>query len=184
MISVITASIPSRTAMLAECMASVARQSLRPLEHIVAVDHARYGSAATRNAALGGVRGDWTAVVDDDDLLWTEHLARLSTLTEKADIVYSWCEVAGKSWNPNSDFNAERLRNGNYIPATSLIRTKFLRKLKGWRDSADSPGGLEDWDLWLRALDAGGRFVCLPEITWTYRFHGGNKSVRGEVGAE
>lgn len=170
--------------MLAECMASVAGQSLRPLEHIVAIDHARYGSAATRNAALGGVRSEWTAVVDDDDLLWPDHLAKLSGLTEKADIVYSFCEVTGKNWSPNADFDPERLRSSNYIPVTSLIRTKLLRKLKGWRDSADSPGGLEDWGLWLRALDAGARFVCLPEVTWTYRFHGGNKSVRGEVGAE
>jgi len=27
----------------------------------------------------------------------------------------------------------------------------------------------EDHDLWVRALDAGARFRCIPEVTWTYR---------------
>lgn len=183
MISVVTASIPSRTAMLAECVASVSAQTLPPLEHLIGIDHARWGSAAMRNTLLAGARGEWIAVLDDDDLLWGEHLAKLRAVSD-ADIVYSFCEVVGKEWNPNSPFDENRLRSGNYIPATSLIRTELLRSLNGWRDSANCQDGLEDWDLWLRALDAGARFVCLPEITWTYRFHGGNKSVRGEVGAQ
>jgi hypothetical protein len=31
----------------------------------------------------------------------------------------------------------------------------------------------------LRALEVSATFKCVPEITWTYRFHGGNHSVTG-----
>jgi hypothetical protein len=27
------------------------------------------------------------------------------------------------------------------------------------------------WDLWVRALDAGARFKCVPAVTWTYRMN-------------
>lgn len=182
MISVITASIPPRQAMLAECMAAVAAQTLPPLEHLVGIDFARWGSSPTRNALVAGARGDWIAVIDDDDLMYPEHLAKLSAITE-ADVVYSFCDVTGKAWNPNGAFDEHRLRGMNYIPITSLIRTDLLRSLGGWRDSSACQGGLEDWDLWIRALDAGARFACVEEVTWLYRFHGGNKSVRGEAEA-
>lgn len=182
-ISVITAAIPSRSAMLAECVASIASQTVAPLEHLIAVDHRRDGSSAARNGLLRAARGDWIAVLDDDDIAHANHLERLVSASDEADIVYTFCRVTGKEWNPNACFDAERLRNMNYIPATALIRTDLLRSLEGWRDSADCQAGQEDWDLWLRALNFGARFVCVPEVTWTYRFHGGNKSVTGEAGA-
>jgi hypothetical protein len=77
------------------------------------------------------------------------------------------------AWNPNAPFDAERLRQGNYIPATTLIRAELCAEL-GWR--ADAQHGFEDWDFWLRALDAGASFACIPEVTWLYRFHGENLS--------
>lgn len=184
MISVITAALPSRSAMLAECVASIAAQTVPPLEHLISVDHARAGSSAMRNAALQAARGEWIAVLDDDDLADPNHLERLLSGSDEADIVYTFCRVIGKDWNPNACYDETRLRSMNYIPATALVRTELLRSLGGWRDSAVCPSQLEDWDFWLRALDAGARFVCIPEVTWTYRFHGGNKSTRGESGAQ
>lgn len=173
MISVITASLPARGAMLAECMASVAAQTHRPLEHLVGVDHAGVGPAALRTRLLAAAGGEWVAIVDDDDLLYPQHLERLLAASAAADIVYPFCEVDGRDWSPNRAFDADALRAGNYIPITALIRTGLARSL-GWREQAAH--GWEDWDFWLRALDVGARFVCLPEVTWRYRFHGGNRS--------
>lgn len=182
MISVITASLPSRAAMLAECVASIAAQTRPPIEHLVGVDHARRGSAATRNILLSASSGTRVAVLDDDDVAYPHHLERLAM--SSADIVYSYCEVEGRSgWSPNEPFDAEALLTRNYIPATTLIRADLLRELGGWRASADSAHGWEDWDLWLRALAAGASFACVPETTWRYRFHGGNKTMRGEGAA-
>lgn len=174
-VSVITPSLPTRAGMLAECMASVAAQTHKPIEHLVAIDHGKRGPSVVRNGLLAAAAGEWVATLDDDDLFQPHHLERLSR--ETGDIIYGWCEVTGKPWNPNRHFNADELRQGNYIPATALIRTSLLRDLGGWH--RDPRGGYEDWDLWLRALEAGAAFTCVPEITWTYRFHGGNRTERG-----
>ena len=95
--------------------------------------------------------------------------------------MYSWCRVTGRTgWNPNALFDADRLRDGNYIPSTVLLRRSLVDALDGWRDSSEVPHGWDDWDFWLRALDVGARFVCAPVVTWSYRFHAGNKTIHGE----
>ena len=184
MITVITASISTRAAMLAECMASIAAQTQRPDAHLVGVDFARHGSSATRNALARSATTEWVAVLDDDDVALTHHLALLFQAGYEADIVYSLPTVEGRDWNPAGPFDADRLRRESYIPATALIRTDLGRRLDWWRNSADTPNGWEDWDFYLRALDAGARFAFVPEVTWRYRFHGGNKTNRGEWGAQ
>ena len=172
-IAVVTASLPERVDFRADCMASVAAQTLAPVAHVVMVDYERAGPAAMLNRMLPAcfaARADWIAQLADDDL---ELLAAHSA---DADIVYSWCRVEGRSFNPNREFDAAALRASNYIPATTMIRTRLCTQL-GWR--SDAPHGFEDWDFWLRALDAGARFVCVPEVSWTYRFHGANLSTGG-----
>lgn len=184
MITVVTASIPSRGAMLAECLASIAAQVEKPAAHLVGIDHIRAGSSATRNALLYAARTEFVAVLDDDDLALPHHLEALWRAAGEADIVYSLPNVEGRDgWQPVGPFDPARLRRESYIPATALIRTELAQDLGGWRDSADTPHGWEDWDLWLRALDVGARFVFVPEVTWRYRFHGGNKTTLGEAHA-
>lgn len=181
MISVITASLPSRSAMLAECVASVASQTLAPAEHLVLVDHARRGPAEVRWQLVLAAASEWIAVLDDDDVLYPRHLELLAAETPRADIVYSYCEVEGRDWTPNHHFDADLLRARNYIPITALIRRDLIVELGGWNDGAAN--GWEDWDLWLRALDAGATFASVPEITWRYRFHGGNRTNVGRNAA-
>jgi glycosyltransferase involved in cell wall biosynthesis len=175
-VCVITPSIPERHAMLRECLASVAAQTRAPDEHTIAIDHARAGVASTLNRLAASASGDWLAVLADDDVLDPGHLATLEQGTARGDIVYSFCRVVGRpGWCPNRRFDADELRRANYIPATALIRRELWKELGGWRSDTRH----EDHDFWLRALAAGGVFVCIPEVTWTYRFHGGNRSVVG-----
>lgn len=181
--SVITAALPSRVDQLAEAAASVRAQQHPPIEHLVRFDYDRRGSAYTRNALLASVNGDYVAVLDDDDVLYPNHLALLVRAVEEtdADIVYPFCDVEGRAgWNPSRTFDEVALRQGNYIPVTALIRTTLLDRVGGWPESAASPGGFEDWALWLKALDAGARFFCVPEVTWRYRLHSGSKTYLGE----
>lgn len=180
-ISVITAALPSRLALLHSCISSVTNQTYEPVEHLVGVDHQRAGTGSVKSRLVLAAQGDWIATLDDDDVLLPNHLATLASYATDADIVYSYCRVEGRDgWNPNRPFDAEALRVGNFIPATALIRRSLLVQVGGWRDSADCPHGWEDWDLWLRCLDAGARFVCAPSVTWVYRFHGRNKTFLGE----
>jgi glycosyltransferase involved in cell wall biosynthesis len=183
-ISVITAALPSRLDRLCEACASVRAQTHPAAEHLVAIDYDRRGSAATRNALLRAATGEWVAVLDDDDLLMPRHLETLLAASQDADVVYSFCAVEGRpGWSPNRTFDAEALRQGNYIPVTALIRRSLLDELGGWKDSALCPYGFEDWQLWLDALTAGARFVCVPEVTWVYRLHEMSKTFVGERAA-
>jgi GT2 family glycosyltransferase len=159
--------------MLAECVRSVSTQSLLPSAHLVHVDHARVGEADGINRLARASSAAWFAVLADDDLVDATHLETLASRIDDADIVYTWCRVTGRNWNPNALFDAERLRRQNYIPATALIRASLWHRLGGYRNCHG-----EDWDFWLRALDAGARFVCIPEVTWTYRFHDSNQTYR------
>lgn len=182
MITVITASLPTRPAMLAECVASVCAQTEPAAAHLVGIDHIRAGSSATRNALLEAVRTEYVAVLDDDDVALPHHLASLmATARTGADVVYSDPIVEGRSgWSPFGPFDPDRLRRESYIPATALLRTELVLDLGGWRDSSEVRNGWEDWDLYLRLLDAGASFAHVPDRTWRYRFHDGNKTYRGE----
>lgn len=180
-ITVVTPSLPTRAAMLAEACASVAGQTLTPSEHLIGVDYGRRGSAYMRNQLVAASRhGDWIAFLDDDDILWPGHLARLAKGAEAgADIVYSQCD----GYSVVMPFDADRLREMNFIPVTVLMRRALFRELNGFMPSSSVPHGHEDHDLWIRALDLGARFAYVPEPTWLYRLHAGSKTHVGELQA-
>jgi glycosyltransferase involved in cell wall biosynthesis len=182
MITAITASLPTRAAMLAEAMQSVAAQTLQADEYLVGVDYARRGTARVLSQLAQAARSEWVATLDDDDVWYSEHLATLAAHTANADVVYSWCDVEGREGFEQYlrvPFNRERLLEANYIPNVALIRRELLADVGWWREGV--AGGFEDYDLWLRALAAGARFVCVPQVTWCYRLHAGSKTFRGEA---
>ena len=180
-ISVITPSLPTRSKMLGEACESVAVQTLQPAEHLIGVDYGRRGSAYMRNHLVASSRhGDWIAFLDDDDILWPHHLARLAQEAEAgADIVYSQSE----GYSVAKPFDAAALRVGNFIPATVLMRCSLFRHLNGFMPSTAVEHGFEDWDLWKRALTARAKFAFIPEPTWLYRLHDGSKTFLGERAA-
>lgn len=175
-IAVITPAITERFDMLRESMDSVRAQTLPPFLHLVGVDYERAGLSEMLNRLAGGAiasGAEWVLQLDDDDLLDPHHLATLASRAHDADIVYTYCRVTGRDWDPNSPFDADRLLEENYIPSNAMIRASLLAELDGWKGQR----GHEDWDLWLRALHSGARFASIPEVTWTYRFHGDNMSL-------
>lgn len=183
-VSVITAAIPPRLDSLNTAAESVRAQTFAADEHLVAVDYARRGTARVVTQLAHAARNEFVATLEDDDLWYPNHLATLvkaQRLTD-ADIVYSWCDVEGRDWNPNhAVFDGDRLLRENFIPATALIRRSLIADLGGWRDG--TANGWEDWDFWLRAHLAGASFHVEPVVTWRYRFHGGNKTFLGEKAA-
>lgn len=194
-ITVLTATLGRRPEMLAEALASVRAQTLPPLEHLVVddgshsvpdlpgatvlrVDHRGLGGA--RNAGLELARGEAVALLDDDDLWHPDHLAACWAELQRtgADVVYADCDEVGRRDGYTftvKDFDAELLERENYlcVPAT-VVRTSALRDVGGF-----SEGALEDWHTWKRMARAGKRFVHLPQVTVTYRFHTDNLTYGG-----
>lgn len=70
-----------------------------------------------------------------------------------------------------------RLRDLNFVSGASLIRRSKLLEVGGFREVA-----YEDWDLYVRMLDAGARFKPCPEAQLVYRRHGEGLS-RGALSA-
>jgi hypothetical protein len=133
-IAVLTPSLPDRGELLAEAVESVRQQTLTPSVHAIGVDYENIGIGKMLNRLASGVEVDWLARLDDDDLFKPNHLQVLASGAEKADVIYTWCDVEprptnGRSagppgvlgppgWEPNQAFDAELLRQRNYIPAT------------------------------------------------------------------
>lgn len=166
--------------MLGENVASVAKQTLKPREHLIAVDYDRRGSAYMRNQLVAASRhGDWIAFLDDDDIMWPNHLERLAEEAEAgADIVYSQAD----GYPVARPFDADELRaGGNMIPATVLMRRDLFREVGGFKPSEVCLNGWEDRQLWADALDAGAKFAFVPEPTWIYRLLPTSKTHVGEA---
>ena len=169
LVSVVTATIPERERLLAECKASVQAQTFRYFEHVIVPDYERVGCARTTNAAVAKAKGKWLLPLADDDLLFPGCLEALLSVSEGWDVVYPIPVVWGEL--PNQ-FCGEPPN----IPATALIRMEAWRSVGGY--NAGLPNR-EDNDLWSRMLGQSKRFLRYDASpTWLYRFHGENKSRR------
>jgi glycosyltransferase involved in cell wall biosynthesis len=198
-ITVCIATIPPRARQLRQALASVVVQTLQPAAIVVEYDHEHTGAAATKNRALAAVRTPWVAFLDDDDQFLPEHLEILRwhavdwlPRTEPStgwtpDVLYSIPEVPQypTKRDPNGrygvPFDPDELRRRSYIQTTSLIRTDLLREVGGFqvpdRLVEGKPCVYDDWGAWLAMLDAGARFLHVPEVTFIWNHWG-----RGEVG--
>jgi glycosyltransferase involved in cell wall biosynthesis len=170
-LTLVTVTQPKRRNLLPEMLATVAQQTVLPDAHLMVWDHGA-GFEASVNRAVGMVETDYYCLVDDDDLLLPDHVETLKA-NLSADIVWTWTEVRGRNWNPNSLYQPGVLQQRNYIPSNHAFRTDLFRELGGYRKGAGHP----DHDLLARAEAAGASFLNVPKVTWVYRFHGGNMSV-------
>jgi hypothetical protein len=170
MLTLVTVTQEKRRKLLAEMTASVLEQTVLPDAHVMVWDKGA-GFEATVNRAVGMVETEFFCLVDDDDLLLPNHVETL-TNNLAADVVWSWVEVRGRDWNPNSDYVPGLLQKQNYIPSNHAFRTDLFHKLGGYRKVS----GHADHDLLKRAENAGASFLNIPTVTWVYRFHGDNMS--------
>lgn len=157
---VVTPTEAGNESMLSECSSSVAAQTV-PVEHAWELDDNYMGAGPLRDLMVARSDAEWILPLDDTDTLDPVHLETCLQHSDEADIVYSWHRVeSGPVYNRL--FNPRALTRYNYIPVTALIRREALDELGGFQDN-------NPHNLWLRALKAGKRFKCVPEVTWTMR---------------
>lgn len=161
----------------------------RPVDAIsIAVDTTHAGAAATRNAALEGVRTEWTAFLDSDDMWLQFHIGSLLEAAQEtgADVVYPWFTIIPAGQDPwpereGQPFNRELLKTMNYIPITVLARTSFLHGVGGFRPKGPDANPCEDWGMWDALLQEGAVFHHLNKRSWAWRWHPKNTNGRGDV---
>jgi microcompartment protein CcmK/EutM len=139
------------------------------------------GIVAALNLALAEARGALVARMDADDLAHPDRLRlQVERLARDAEVDVLGCRVATGAkagagmrdyvlWvNGLDDHDAmarSRFVESPIAHPSVAMRTRALRRLGGYRDF-DGP---EDYDLWLRAFDAGLRFAKLPQALLEWR---------------
>ncbi|MBC7635906.1 MAG: glycosyltransferase [Acetobacteraceae bacterium] len=157
------------------------------------------GPAAARNVALSLARGQWIAVVDSDDIIHPDRLARLVSAGETAgaDIVaddmlvfHDDCRLpprrflagtlaAAPSWITATQYICANRLFSRAAPLgylKPLIRTSFLTDMRV--RYTENMQIAEDFDLILRLLVRGARFWLVPELLYFYRRHDASISHR------
>ena len=166
--------------------------------HFIALE-ANSGPAGARNAALDVARGDWIAVLDNDDLIHPDRAATLIAEAEAsgADIIadnlilfddearipaHGFLEgsrLDGPQWIGLADY-LEQTRMHGRAPNLGFLKPVWRREWLARHALRYDPGLriAEDDDLIVRALLAGARYRLLPEPLYFYRKHGASISHR------
>jgi GT2 family glycosyltransferase len=208
LVSVITRTIAKHEIDLIETMTSVANQSHRNVEHIVVMDGTagaservrtfaaslphpvrfvvlpKVGRSVAGNAGVAAAHGSLLMFLDDDDLLFADHvevLERALRSVPRAAAAYS------RSFQATADrvdgrlgpettlevpqlhrqtFDFSVLLHHNYMAIQSvLFRRSIFEQRGGFREDLDL---LEDWNLWIRFAYKQ-YFVEVPKVTSLYR---------------
>ncbi len=174
-ITVIIATAGERPELLQRAVKSVEGQTVGPPSLVVGIDKERNGPAAVRNRIVKEVETDFLLFLDDDDYLYPDYLATVLPFADDNDVVYTWCD-RNFTQNWDLEFSRDRLRVGNTIPLTSVIRKSMFDLVLGFPEDV----AYEDWGLWIEFIDEDARFKCIKEKKWMYEKQESNRTGENE----
>lgn len=208
LVSVVTRTFAGRADLLRQAMFSVAHQTYTQLELVVVEDGGeanretvarvskatgmpvifvsvpKGGRSAAGNAGLAATTGDFVMFLDDDDLLFADHVSTLmQALRNNSGSVGAYSlawEVPSKpkAGGGHSEqmpilhahfqqsFDSELLRRMNYIPIQAMLFRRSLYLERGGLDPEIDC--LEDWNLWNKYAVAN-CFSYVPKVTSLFR---------------
>ncbi|HEY3661924.1 MAG TPA: glycosyltransferase [Chthoniobacterales bacterium] len=146
------------------------------------------GIALCSNSALALARGEWCALLDQDDLLaenaFAEVVREIGRHPE-AGLIYSdedFVDSLGARTNPffKPDWNPELFLGQNYLNHLGVYRTSLLREIGGFRAGFE---GSQDYDLALRcsARLRGEQIRHLPRVLYHWRMVAGSLADRPDA---
>ncbi|MCE3543581.1 glycosyltransferase, partial [Escherichia coli] len=114
--------------------------------------------SAASNSALELATGEWTALMDQDDLLTPEALYYVFETIERnpdAALIYSdedKIDEVGKRFSPyfKSDWNPDLFLSHNMISHLGVYKSDLVKSLGGFREGRE---GSQDYDLALRCIE-------------------------------
>ncbi|HVW17205.1 MAG TPA: glycosyltransferase family 2 protein, partial [Solirubrobacteraceae bacterium] len=131
------------------------------------------GVAAARNEGLRRADTPFVLVLDADDRLAAGALADLRAALDAhpaAGFAYGWHRFFGR-WAAEvrvPPYDPLKLLDRHLIGVTALMRRELVADTGGF-DPAFA--ALEDWELWLNALEHGWEGVLVPRVALEYRRH-------------
>lgn len=137
------------------------------------------GIVAASNDGIETASGEFVVLLDHDDLLAADALARVHAALERqpaADYLYTDEDKVDEQGNHYGAFrkppwSPERLRAQMYTSHLSVLRTALVRQVGGFRPGFD---GSQDHDLVLRVTEQAREVVHVPEILYHWRASAGS----------
>jgi GT2 family glycosyltransferase len=208
LVTVVTRTHGADTTFLKQSIASVINQTYPNIEHIIVEDRTEFakdtvyrvkntygsnikyyksdgmGRSRAGNCGLAAATGEYIVFLDNDDLLYPDHIELLisqliDNLTAVAAYSLAWevstTRLPGGKYKEHSlecpeshrrGFSRDLLERCNFIPIQAILFRKILyENCGGLNEDLDY---LEDWNLWFRyALR--GDFIFIPKISSMYR---------------
>ncbi|HSG80199.1 MAG TPA: glycosyltransferase [Acidimicrobiia bacterium] len=144
------------------------------------IRQANRGLPGARNAGIEAARGRFVVPLDADDALEPAFLESLvGVLEESPAAAYAHCwgryfDHMDAFWITRP-FNPYQLLLSNSVLGCVVLRRDAWRQVDGYDETLVE--GNEDWDLWLRLLEAGWDQVQVRRPLFRYRIHGNTMSV-------
>jgi glycosyltransferase involved in cell wall biosynthesis len=130
------------------------------------------GPAAARNSAFLRAIGNYVFIIDADNEIYPRCIARLYAAIEDGDFdaTYTQLEYFGDERKTGSAdiWDPVVMAYENYVDVMALIRRSAWQQVGGFSHIEE---GWEDYDFWLKFVDAGLTPGYVPEILCRYRVH-------------
>jgi glycosyltransferase involved in cell wall biosynthesis len=146
------------------------------------------GLPAARNFLIEHAGGEYLCALDADDKLHPSFLEKASAILDRdpsISFVSNWLEAFDdEQWlwkQERCDLPA--LLAEDTVMTAALVRREAVVEVGGYDEGMPAPGD-EDWDLWIRLVEAGHRGTVIPEVLFFYRRRAGSMStdcVSGET---
>ena len=153
----------------------------------------RVGRARAGNLALAAAKGEWLNFLDDDDVLFADHVEVLLDAANKGGVkgayALSWetptefvdrergqCREIEHVTRHRQPFDRLALWHHNYLPIQSVLFHRSLYERHG--GFAEDMDQLEDWNLWTR-YTLHDDFLLVEKTTSKYRVPAGASEAAG-----
>ena len=135
------------------------------------------------NDALDMAKGEFVALLDNDDLLAKNALyevVKVLNENKKLDLIYSDEDkigLDGKRCYPHfkPDYSPDTIFSLNYICHLTVIRTTLAKRVNGFTVGLE---GAQDHDLILKVLEKTNRVCHVPKILYHWRMIPGSTSLK------